>query len=98
MNFWSVIAAVVVILKLIGTITLGWGAVVGIAVLLLFAPWIIAGAIMLFGLLCAGVVLLGAWILDKIFGKKRRAKPAKLFNELRRSAQQEHRDNRRKYR
>lgn len=91
MNFWSVIAAVVVILKLIGTITLGWGAVVGIAVLLLLAPWIIAGAIMLFGLLCV-------WILDKIFGKKRKQRPQKLLNELRRSAQQEHRDNRRKYR
>lgn len=98
MNFWSVIAVVVVVLKIVGVITLGWVPVVGITAALLCAPYIIAAALWMVAVILAGLVFAGAWCLDKVFGKQRRAKPSKLMNELRRSVASEHRSTRRKYR
>jgi len=103
MNFWSVIAAAVVILKLVGVVTLSWSLVIVIAVCLLLAPWVIAIGIwlvtvVLFGAF-AGILLGGAWCLDKILGKKRlKLTRGSVKFQRERSAQSQHRADRRAFR
>lgn len=104
MNFWSIIAVVVVILKLIGVITLGWLQVIGITCVLLLAPFIIAMVIWLvtiglFGIF-AGILMGGAWCLDKIFGKRRvrLVKRNAFISENKRTVGSVYRENRRKNR
>lgn len=101
MNFWSVIAAAVVILKLIGVVTLSWSLVIILAVCLLLAPWVIAlgvwlVTVVLFGAF-AGILIGGAWCMDKVFGKKR-IKMTRDGVEIKRSRQSEHRADRRNFR
>lgn len=69
MNFWSLIAAAVVILKLCGVVTLGWGLTILITVLLLLGPLIIILVGSLVAIITAGAVVGGATVSQRMFGR-----------------------------
>lgn len=86
MNLWCILIILVVLLKAIGILLISWPIVVLICLLLLFAPFVIAGVIAVVTMaglgLLALLVLIGAGILDgiaKLFGKRRKTQAHKIL-------------------